>query len=210
MSVERDQILDDEPEPALLVSARAVRPRGPRASWVAAAWLSVIGAAIAIALLPGRRGQEQDVAARPSAVAAVASHATSDEPSARPAAGFLPYPLRIERPVQVIDLASPGPGAVRITSSELTVAGSLLVRAARVDIILAANGARLFGEASADVSDSDGGIRPAYPPRFEVHFDLVRPRPIGTMLVVLTAYDAAGAPIGGIRRAISIGPLGGG
>ncbi len=114
------------------------------------------------------------------------------------------------RPVRVLDLASPGPGTVAVTSNRLTVAGHVLVRASRVEIVLASSGNRLFGQASADVSDPDGGIRPAREPAFTVQFDLSgTPRPMGTMQVVVTAYDASGNPIGGMRRAISIAPLAG-
>lgn len=201
-------VFDEEPARSLHVPARAIGDRGRRGRFAVVTWLATI--AIVVGLAVGRQDQRPE--------AALASHppaADGDErsgspgPTARPA-GIAPAPVTARRPVQVIDLASPGPGTVRITTDRLTVAGSLLVKADRVDIVLSANGNRLFGEATADVSDPDGGIRSAYPPTFEVEFDLATPRPMGTLIVVVTAYDAAGVPIGGLNRAISIEPLAGG
>ena len=161
-------------------------------------------ALVGIAYRPAKDGTpDSNAATSPTSAAAEAP----EPPVAGP---FFSLPPDY-RPVEVLDLASPGPGTVQVASGRLTVAGRVLVRAARVEIVLAANGNRLFGQASASVFDPDGGIRPAVEPSFEVQFDLSRaPRPIGTMQVVVTAYDASGLPLGGVRRAISILPLEGG
>ena len=201
---------DEEPARFLEVPRQALRPRGAPGRWAAAAWLSAIALVIGVAAQPRAGGTTLDEAARPPAPKVAVGVSVTVAPSAPVAADEAAFGEGSARPVLIVDLVSPGPGTVRVTSNELTVAGSVLVRAARVEIVLAANGNRLFGEASADVSDRDGGIRPAYPPGFEVRFDLATPRPMGTMLVVVTAYDAAGSPIGGIRRAISIETLSGG
>src|SRR5512146_1750692 len=211
--MDRDElpILEEEPLRSLEVPARALRPQGPRGNLTVAVWLGAIAVVVGTAVLWPRG--VADTGERPSHPdAAVASDLPA--PSAGrlvrwygPAPWLLLLPTATPRPVQVIDLASPGPGIVEVTSNRLTVAGHVLVRAARIEVVLAANGNRLFGEASLDVADRDGGIRPAQSPAFAIQFDLATPRPIGTMLVVVTAYDASGAPIGGVRRAISIGPL---
>lgn len=211
--MDRDElpVLDEEPMRSLDVPARALRSHGPRGGLTAAAWLGAIAVVVGAAVLWPRAIAVTRDAPAPSH-GAVADGRPSPSPGRQmrsfgPAPWLLLLPAATPRPVQVIDLASPGLGSVEVTSDRLTVAGHVLVRAARIEVVLAANGNRLFGEASADVADRDGGIRPARPPAFTVQFDLATPRPMGTMLVVVTAYDASGVPIGGVRRAISIGPL---
>lgn len=203
MSPDDLPIFEEAPDRSLEVPARAIRPRR---AWPAAAVVAAIAVCIVLAGFMNRPSRQEEAKAvpvpwSPSSTAAVV------DPRGR--TSFASGPAQ-SRPVQVVDLASPGLGTIAMTSDRLTVAGHVLVRASRVEIVLAANGNRLFGQASADVSDPDGGIRPAREPAFAVQFDLSgAPRPMGTMQVVVTAYDASGNPIGGIRRAISIAPLAG-
>jgi hypothetical protein len=196
-------ILDDAPARSLDVPARAVQPRGSRPAVAAVGAIAICVALVGFAYRPTGEGPAGVAPTFPSPRLAVAPDPIAVGP-------FFSLPPDY-RPVEVLDLASPGPGTVQVASTRLTVAGRVLVRAARVEIVLAASGNRLFGQASASVFDPDGGIRPAVEPSFEVQFDLsAAPRPVGTMQVVVTAYDAAGAPLGGVRRAISIVPLDGG
>ena len=200
-------VLDEEPPRFLEVPARAVRPAGALSRGVAAVALIAVGI-VAAGILNHGRVPSDAPASPPEAARAVVTApapATADRRGPRPSFGW-PVAATSARPVEVIALASPGPGSVTVTSNRLSVAGRVLVRATRVEIVLAANGNRRFGEAAADVSDRDGGIRPDQPPGFAVQFDLAVPRPMGTMLVVVTAYDATGSPIGAVRRAITIGP----
>ena len=201
-------VFDEAPARYLHVPTRAIGSGGRRGRYAIVAWLATI--VLVAGLAVGHVEQPPAVS-----LADQARPAVVDEPSRalgpteRPAR-IAPAAVTATRPVQVIDLASPGPGMIRITSDRLTIAGKLLVKADTVDIVLSANGNRLFGEATVDVSDPDGGIRPAYMPAFEVQFNLATPRPMGTLIVVVTAYDAAGARIGGLNRAVSIEPLAGG
>jgi hypothetical protein len=194
-------VFDEAPVRSLEVPARAIRPRR---AWPAVALVAAIAGGIVLAGFANRalvHDQARVVPVGPS----LASTPAPTDPG-----GLTSFATGLGQasPVRVLDLASPGPGSVVVTSNRLTVAGHVLVRASRVEIVLAATGNRLYGQASADVSDRGGGIRPASEPAFEVQFDLSgTPRPIGTMQVVVTAYDTSGNPIGGMRRAISIAPL---
>ena len=202
MNPDDDPVFDEAPARSLEVAARAIQPRR---AWPTASLVGLIAVAIALAGFlnrPPSTKETVEVAARPL------SAPTAAAPTDPPRLTSLATGPAQARPIQVLDLASPGPGSLAVTSNRLTVAGHVLVRAARVEIVLAATGNDLYGQASANVSDPDGGIRPAREPAFTVQFDLSGvPRPVGPMEVVVTAYDASGNPIGGLRRAISIAPL---
>jgi hypothetical protein len=221
MDPDEPSVVDEAPARSLDVPARAVRPgRGRRAGFAVVVFgASVVLAGFTSRLFDGRPRLAADVVAAtspavrsapPLSATPIAGTLLAENRGPRPAFGWAVGMPAGGRPVQVIDLTSPGPGSIIIAPNRLTVAGTLLVRAARVEIVLSANGNRMFGRASLDVSDRDGGIRPDQPPAFTVPFDLATPRPMGTMLVVVTAFDAADEPLGALSRAVSIEPLGGG
>lgn len=106
-----------------------------------------------------------------------------------------------------VALASPAPDRVEVTTRQVAVSGSVLVKASRVEIFLEARGNRVIDHLSVDVTDPNGGVRPEYAATFEAAFDLPNPRPNGTMWVVVTAYDGRGMPLGGTRRPFAVGPL---
>ena len=109
--------------------------------------------------------------------------------------------------VDAIDLRLPAAGPVTLNDARLTVFGTVLVRAARVEVSVEARNNRVIDSIDVDVSDPDGGIRPTQQPQFEVQFPLPYPRPNGTMWVVVTAYDALGLPLGGERRPFLVGAI---
>ena len=197
-------VLDENPARSLDVPAQVIPKRGSRVS------IAMVGGIAAFIALAG-------IANRPGGPITAAGAPSSSVEDSRPSGTAIPreFAQRLAStaapgPVLVLDLASPGPGISEVTSDRLTVAGRVLVRAARVKIVLSADGNWLIGQASADVSDRDGGIRPAYPPAVDVQFDLSgASRPSGTMQVVVTAYDEAGLPIGDVRRTVSVEPLAG-
>src|SRR4030067_742117 len=85
---------------------------------------------------------------------------------APPPPAALPPPRGGPPPVTGHGVAPPSPAPARaeITTKSLEVAGTLLVRAARVRISLRARDNRVLDHVTVDVSDPDGGIRPARPP----------------------------------------------
>jgi hypothetical protein len=109
--------------------------------------------------------------------------------------------------VDAVDLRLPAIGPVTLNEARLTVFGKVLVHAAHLEISLEARNNRVLESISVDVSDPDGGIRPTQQPSFDVEFALPYPRPNGTMWVVVTAYDAAGLPLGGERRPFLVGAI---
>ena len=197
-------VFDEVPVRSLSVPARAIRPRR---AWPAVAMVASIALGVALTGFLSRPSARDRSAQAVAVAPSVSSTPIPSDP--RRLTSLATGPAQA-RPVEVLDLASPGSGTVVVTSNRLVVAGHVLVRASRVEIVLAAAGYRLYGQASANVSDPDGGIRPAREPAFTVQFDLSgTPRPMGTMQVVVTAYDASGNPLGGARRAVSIAPLAG-
>ncbi len=89
----------------------------------------------------------------------------------------------------------------------LTVFGKVIVHATRLEISVEARNNRVLDSIDVDVSDPDGGIRPAQQAEFQVQFPLPYPRPNGTMWVVVTAYDSLGLPLGGERRPFLVGAI---
>lgn len=107
----------------------------------------------------------------------------------------------------VIDLRSPVPSTVDQNLTSIDVEGTVLVRAARVDITLRSGSTRIIDRASIDVRDPDGGIRPVRAPTFMTSFSLPAPRTGETLWVLVTAYNESGAQIGAARRPIFTGRL---
>jgi hypothetical protein len=194
-------VLDESQPRSLEVPARALGSRGGRASVV------VVGGLAALVVLAGLANRSAGPIAAagpapsPSVAASIDGYGGPFGFARRPLA-----PTPAPRPEDVIDLRAPDLASPALTSDHVSVAGQMLVRAVRVDISLSANGYRLFGEQSIDVTDKDGGIRPDVFPTFDVDFRLSTPRPIGTMLVIVTAYGASGTLLAEIRRAIPVGP----
>jgi hypothetical protein len=190
-------ILDEAPLRAVDFAPREVRPPGRRGPFVAGAWAFAIAGLVAVGLLTGEPPHD-DRAAVAEASNAASARSLSSLPSTRMGALLLG---------RVIELESPAPVRVGITTRRLEVAGSLLVRAARVEIALAVRGRRVLDHVSIDVADPHGGIRPVRNPTFNASFELPVPRPSGTMWVVVAAYDEQGMPLGAIRRPFTVGPL---
>lgn len=189
-------ILDEAPLRAVEFEPRALRPQGRPGRIAAGAWAVTVACLVGVGALATEPDQEVPLTAE--ATPPATTRPDSNLPSTR--MGAL---LRLE----VIDILSPAPARVEVTTRRLDVAGAVLVRAARVRIALEARGSRVLDHVSVDTSDLHGGIRPEYGPTFSATFDLPLPRPSGTMWVVVTAYDEGGMPLGAIRRPFTVGPL---
>ena len=189
------------PDGATFEISRIGRPHS-RASLAALLWTVALAGIVGIGVIG--RGPDQ-----PSADALAASGAPRGEAPADGLGTSQPFAalgtdLAL---VNAIDLQLPAIGPVTLNDARLTVYGSVLVRAAHLEISLEARNNRVLERISVDVSDPDGGIRPSKPPSFDVEFALPYPRPNGTMWVVVTAYDAAGLPLGGERRPFLVGAI---
>ena len=202
-------IFDGAPPRSVEFAPRAVRPPGRRGPVIAGAWAMAIIGLVGVGLLATEQvpdeGQPQLADAGPPADAGPL--AVEGEP--RPPDIELPSTRMGALLVtgHVVELHSPAPARAEITTKSLEVAGTLLVRAARVRISLRARDNRVLDHVTVDVSDPDGGIRPARTPTFAATFELPFPRPNGSMWVVVTAYDEGGLPLGSIRRSFEVGPL---
>jgi hypothetical protein len=190
-------MFDEAPPRAVDFAPREVRPSGRRGPFVAATWALAVASLVAVGLLTGEPPGD-DRAAVAAASPVVSARPLSSLPSTRMGALLLG---------RVIELESPAPVRVEITTRRLEVAGRLLVRAARVEIALAVRGRRVLDHVSIDVADPHGGVRPVRNPTFSASFELPVPRPSGTMWVVVAAYDEQGMPLGAIRRPFTVGPL---
>jgi len=191
-------VFDEAPLRAVDFAPREVRPPGRRGPFVAGAWAVAIAGLVAVGLLTGEPPRD-DRASAAEASHVVPARPLSSLPSTRMGALLLvPGPIALE---------APAPARVEVTTDQLQIAGSMLVRAARVEIVLEARGNRVLDHVSVAVADPDGGIRPERVPTFAATFDLPFPRPNGTMWVVVTAYDEGGMPLGATRRPFEVGPL---
>lgn len=191
-------IFEEAPLRSVDFAPRAIRSRGSRGPLVARAWIVGLVVLVGVgALAGGPASDEGDIAGIDGEAL---DGAESPEAASPPARAALVV-------TDVVDLGSPAPARVEVTTPQVHVAGSVLVHAARVEISLEARGNRVIDRASVDVSDPDGGVRPLLTPTFTASFDLPYPRPNGTMWVVVTVYDERGMPLGGTRRPFAVGPL---
>ncbi|MBA3876511.1 MAG: hypothetical protein C0498_06180 [Anaerolinea sp.] len=199
-------IFEEAPLREVDFAPRAVGPSSRRGPLIASAWAIGLVALAGVGALAGGAGEPGTARGLPPAGAAepdVAQPATSpSSPQAHQSPGHGTAVV-----TDVVDLASPAPARVEITTRRVAVLGSVLVRAARVEIFLEARGNRVLDHVSIDVTDPDGGVRPERAPTFSASFDLPYPRPNGTMWIVVTVYDERGMPLGGTRRPFSVGPL---
>lgn len=200
-------IFEEAPLRAVEFAPRAIRPPSRRGPLIASAWAIGLVALVGVGALAGGVTGEPGSARGPLPV--VAAEPDVAEPDTGPSSPEPHWPPRRVTAVvtDVVDLASPTPARVEITTRRVAVEGSVLVRATRVEIALEARGNRVIDRATVDVSDPNGGVRPVMRPRFSASFDLPYPRPNGTMWVVVTAYDERGMPLGGTRRPFAVGPL---
>lgn len=106
--------------------------------------------------------------------------------------------------IDPIDLITPAIGPITLTTPRLIVSGRVLVTADHVEIALESPNNRVVARASVDTTDPDGGLRRDRPAEFRVQLDVPRPRPTGTMWVVVTVYSAGGVVLGAERRPFSI------
>jgi len=110
-------------------------------------------------------------------------------------------------PDPIIRLTSPAVGPIVISRPQLTVAGGIATHLDHVVIAFEGAQNQLVADATVDVSDPNGGVRPLVAPTFNATFTLPSPRPSGTMWVVVTAYDNIGVAVDVVRRAVVIGVL---
>jgi len=193
-------IFDEAPLRSVDFAPRALRPPGRRGSIVAAIWALAIASLVGVGVLAS-----EPVDGGPPRLADAAPSVPSAPP--RPDSGLPSTRMGALLLRDAIALESPAPERVEITTHRLEVAGTVLVRAARVEIALGVRGRRALDHVSIDVADPNGGIRPAWTPTFSASFELPVPRPSGTMWVVVAAYDERGMPLGAIRRPFIVGPL---
>jgi hypothetical protein len=109
-----------------------------------------------------------------------------------------------------VTLCTPARAASAVATRGVMVAGGLRIKAAWVRIALETLSREVLDEVTIDTTDPNGGIRPVQTPTFAVELALGDPRPIGARLVVIvTAYDADGTPLGLVRRIVTVAPLAG-
>lgn len=198
-------IFDEAPLDSVDFAPRAVRP-GRRSRLAAIAWALSLAGLVGIGLLSGGRilglapdasrpatAHEDEVASLPSAdpARAVADDDRTLSPSATPS-----------RAAEAIEMAVAERRTTDTRGTVVEVGGTVLVRAARVRITLRDADSQTVDGASFDVSDPDGGIRPVRTPTFMASFDLARRYAGETLWLVVTAYDDAGALVGGTLRPI--------
>ena len=205
-------IYEESPVESVDFAPRVVRS-GQRGGLVASALVVTLAGLVGFGVLAGRHERDSG----PEAAAASSPAATESGP----AGGAAATPLVTGAPGSrvptwppsrgfvylggVIDLRSPVPSTVDLNLTSIDVEGTVLVRAARIDIALRSGGSQVIDRTSIDVSDPDGGIRPVRAPTFMTSFDLPRPRTGETLWVMVTAYNESGAQIGGARRPIFTG-----
>ena len=211
-------IFEESPIRSVDFAPRVVRS-GHRGSFSAAALVVALAGLIGLGLFAGRAGFETGPEAVTVPEAAAASGPSASEPSSgwgfavhpspSPASGSRvptwPPSRGFVYVGGVVDLRSPVPSTVDQHLTSIDVEGTVLVRAARIDITLQSGSARIIDRTSIDVRDLDGGVRPVRAPTFMTSFDLPAPRTGETLWVVVTAYDESGAPIGATRRPIFTG-----
>ena len=205
-------IYEESPLDSVDFTPRIVRS-GQRGGLVAAALAITLVGLVGLGVLAGRNevgsGPEAAVASGPAAVesAPTLGAAVNEGPSGAsgsrvptwpPSRGFVYLG-------GVIDLRSPVPSTVDENLTSIDVEGTVLVRAARIDVTLRSGSTRIIDRTSIDVRDPDGGIRPVRAPTFMTSFDLPAPRTGETLWVLVTAYNEAGAQIGAARRPIFTG-----
>ncbi len=205
-------IYEESPLDSVDFTPRIVRS-GQRGGLVAAALAITLVGLVGFGVLAGRNevgsGPEAAVASGLAAVesaptwGAAVSPVPSGAPGSRaptwpPSRGFVYLG-------GIIDLRWPVPSAVDENLTSIDVEGTVLVRAARIDITLRSGSTRIIDRTSIDVHDPDGGIRPVRAPTFMTSFDLPAPRTGETLWVLVTAYNEEGAQIGAARRPIFTG-----
>lgn len=204
-------IYDESPIDSVDFAPRVVRS-GRRGGLTAAALVGILAGFIGLGLFAGRTGVD------PGPAAAAASGPTVGEGAPATPWSFAVHPSPSLAPGSrvptwppsggfvylggIIDLRSPVPSTVDQHLTAIDVEGTVLVRAARIDITLRSGGSRIIDRASIDVRDPDGGIRPVRAAKFMTSFAFPEPPAGETLWVVVTAYDEAGASIGATRRPI--------
>jgi hypothetical protein len=194
--------IEEAPPRAVEFAPRAIRPPGRRGPTAAGVWALALAGIVAVGMLAG----EPPAAPAPAVADSVREDSAAELP-ARPAPSLPSTRMGALLLRDVVELRSPAPARVEITTPSVAVEGVVLVRAARVLVFLEARANRVLDRVTVDVSDRDGGVRPERAPTFEASFELPFPRPNGTMWVVVTAYDERGMPLGGTRRPFAVGPL---
>jgi hypothetical protein len=184
------------PAGATFEVARVGRQRsgGPAA---ALAFAAILGGLVGIGVLG--RGSDAVALAGPSAGASASPVVASAAPSlidAQPVLDGAP-----------IDLQSPAIGPVTIVTPRLIVRGTVDVRSARVEVDLQTANERTLEQSFVDISSAWEGIRPDQTPSFRAQFDLRAPRPLGTMWIEVTVYDANGRALAFDRRSFIVGPI---
>ena len=177
--------LGEGPTGPIAFEARVRPPHGP--GWRLAA--GGLAAALAIAVGAGALGAPRRIAPPPAPL------------------GIAPLGVAPAVTLEVVRLLEPGGGSPVVTTQAVGIEGSIRVRAARVEVSLEARGNRVLDSVGFDTTDPSGGIRPDGLLGFTASFGLPFPRSNGTMWVVVTAFDASGLPLGGVRRPFVVGPL---
>lgn len=114
-------------------------------------------------------------------------------------AGGMPFPVRLE---------TPGTETIPVTGNSITVQATLRIHADSVRVGLQTMDFGVLDSTVVATSNIDGGVRPVHAPTIDVELALPTPRPTGEWLwVIVTAYDAAGDPLGSVRRLVTIGAL---
>ncbi len=198
-------IFDDAPLAFVDFAPRSVRP-GRQSRFAAVAWALSLAGLIGIGLLSGGRiiGASPE-ASRPTTADADRSTRGPAPDSAPAAQDDTRIPSASTSPARTADAFEMAVAERHTTDAQGTVvdvSGTLLVRAARVRITLRDADSLTVDGASFDVSDPDGGIRPVRAPTFMASFDLARRYAGETLWLVVTAYDQAGALLGGTLRPI--------
>lgn len=204
-------IYDDSPLESVDFAPRTVRS-GHRGGVVAVALALVLVSLVGLGVLTGVPATPQSAELAAASGAGTPPEAIGDQPVNPGPTGAPGSRVPTWPPSRgfvylggVIDLRSPVPSTVDQRLTSIDVEGTVLVRAARLDIALRSGPTRVIDRTSIDVHDPDGGIRPVRAPTFMTSFDIPAPRTGESLWVVVTAYDEAGVQIGATRRPIFTG-----
>jgi hypothetical protein len=107
--------------------------------------------------------------------------------------------VAVSDPRPVLDIAAPSVVGAVITTPRLHVRGSRVGPSGPVRVTLESSGAKLIESETIPASGAGGA--------FEVAFPLSNPRPGGSMVVQVVAFDPHGIPLEVVRIPIEIGAI---
>jgi hypothetical protein len=200
-------VFDEAPLRTFDLAPRAIQPGRTRGSLIAVAWAAGLALVVGVGVLAGASGTTPG-AVREGGVGPQlgldlpGGRVSQRRPEAHSPPGP-PWPAVGETAMR--EATAPARVELSTPTRAVVVEGTMLVRAARVDISLETRTSRVLDRVSVDVSDVHGGIRPERAASFNARFNVPESPLAGTLWIVVTAYDTDGRPVGGTRRPFAVG-----